>query len=114
MPYRLFVFDLDGTLVDSRKDIADAANELLEACGATPMAEERIGRMVGDGAPALVARAFEAAGVTPPADALDRYLAVYDRRLLAHTRAYPGVAGVLAALAPRAALAVLTNKPGAS
>ena len=114
MSYRLFVFDLDGTLIDSRHDIADAANELLESCGARPIAEEQIGRMVGDGAPALVARAFAAAGLAPPPDALDRYLAIYDSRLLVHTRVYPGMPDVLAALAPRASLAVLTNKPGRS
>jgi phosphoglycolate phosphatase len=112
--YRLFVFDLDGTLIDSRRDIAGAANALLESCGAAPIEEARIGRMVGDGAPTLVARAFEAAGVLPPPDALERYLAIYAGRLLDHTRAYPGIPDVLAALGSRAALAVLTNKPLAS
>jgi phosphoglycolate phosphatase len=111
---RLIVFDLDGTLIDSRRDIADAANELLESCGAAPLDEHVVGRMVGNGAPALVVRAFAAAGLTPPGDALDRYLAMYDRRLLAHTRPYPGITTVLAALAARTRLALLTNKPGAA
>jgi phosphoglycolate phosphatase len=111
LSFHLFVFDLDGTLIDSRKDIADAANALLESCGARPLPEARIGRMVGDGAPTLVARAFEAAGVPPPPDALERYLSLYTGRLLDHTRAYAGVPDVLAALASRAALAILTNKP---
>jgi len=47
---RLIVFDLDGTLVDSRRDLADSANALLAACGAAALSEETIGRMVGDGA----------------------------------------------------------------
>jgi phosphoglycolate phosphatase len=111
MPFQLFVFDLDGTLVDSRQDIADAANELLASCGAAPIEEARLGRMVGDGAATLVARAFAAAGVTPPADALEHYLEIYRRRLLDHTRPYPGVPEVLASLASRATLGVLTNKP---
>ncbi len=51
MPYALVVFDLDGTLVDSRRDIADAANALLIACGAAPIPEADIGRMVGEGHP---------------------------------------------------------------
>jgi phosphoglycolate phosphatase len=55
MPFQLFVFDLDGTLVDSRRDIADAANALLESCGAAPIPEARIGAMVGEGAAMLVA-----------------------------------------------------------
>jgi phosphoglycolate phosphatase len=67
--------------------------------------------MVGDGAAALVAKAFAASGVEPPADALDRFVAIYSQRLLVHTRPYPGVAEVLAMLGSRAALAVLTNKP---
>jgi phosphoglycolate phosphatase len=109
--FQLIVFDLDGTLVDSRRDIAEAANALLEASGARPLPEDRIGRMVGDGAATLVARAFAASGVEPPPDALERFLAIYSRRLLHHTRPYPGMAAVLDTLASRAKLAVLTNKP---
>ena len=70
-----------------------------------------IGRMVGDGAPVLVARAFKAAGFEMPADAIDRFLALYHGRLLRYTRPYDGIPELLAELAPRAALAVLTNKP---
>jgi len=80
--YQLIVFDLDGTLIDSRRDIAESANALLETCGARPLPEETIGSMVGDGAATLVARAFSAAGIERPADALDRFLAIYDSRLL--------------------------------
>ena len=107
----LFVFDLDGTLIDSRRDIADAANALLMSCGAAPIPEDRIGRMVGDGAATLIARAFKASGVERPPDALERYLSFYDERLLAHTRPYDGIPAALDALSRRAALAVLTNKP---
>ena len=112
--FRLIVFDLDGTLVDSRRDIADAANALLASCGAAPISEEQIGKMVGDGAATLVARVFSASGIEPPPDALERYLAMYDERLLIHTRPYDGMPAVLEALGRRAALAVLTNKPIAS
>jgi phosphoglycolate phosphatase len=109
--YRLYVFDLDGTLVDSRRDLAESANALLESAGAPPLSEEAIGRMVGTGAATLVARVFAAAGVDRPADALDRFLAIYDSRLLKHTRPYPQVATVLETLGTRAPLALLTNKP---
>jgi phosphoglycolate phosphatase len=108
---RLIVFDLDGTLVDSRRDLADSANALLAACGAAALSEETIGRMVGDGAATLVARAFAASGREMPPGALDRFLALYDERLLNHTRPYPQMAEVLTDLGARAALAVLTNKP---
>lgn len=109
--YTLIVFDLDGTLVDSRRDIADAANAVLVASGGEPLAEDRLAGMVGDGAATLVARAFRAAGLTPPADALARFLASYETRLLAHTRPYPGIIDVLDILQAKAALALLTNKP---
>jgi phosphoglycolate phosphatase len=110
----LIVFDLDGTLIDSRRDLADSANALLEACAAEPLSEERIGRMVGDGAATLVARVFEARGLAMPADALARFLAFYDERLLRHTRPYSGIPALLDLLALRAELALLTNKPLAS
>ncbi len=111
MPTDLVVFDLDGTLVDSRKDLADSANQVLVEYGGQPHSEEAIGRMVGDGAATLVARAFAASRCPQPADALSRFLAIYNGRLLDFTRPYPGVAELLDALAGRAALAVLTNKP---
>jgi phosphoglycolate phosphatase len=108
---RLVVFDLDGTLVDSRRDLAESANALLAECGCRTLDEADIGRMVGDGAAVLVARAFTAAGCPQPPDALPRFLALYNARLLRFTRPYPGVPEVLARLAARVELAVLTNKP---
>jgi phosphoglycolate phosphatase len=111
---RLYVFDLDGTLVDSKRDLANATNALLVECGVAPLDEDRIGRMVGDGAATLVARAFEACGVARPPDALARFLEIYGAHLLDHTRPYPGIPEVLASLETRAPLAVLTNKPLAS
>jgi phosphoglycolate phosphatase len=111
LPFSLIVFDLDGTLIDSRRDIADAANTLLVECGAGPLPEREIGRMVGDGAATLVARAFARSGAGPPPDALERFLEIYERHLLRHTRPYPGTSEALGALAGRATLAMLTNKP---
>ena len=114
MTFHLFVFDLDGTLVDSRRDLADSMNLLLEATGAPTLPEDAIGRMVGEGAAALVARAFTAAAHPAPPDALRRFLEIYDTRLLRHTRPYPEIPRVLSELAASVPLAVLTNKPLAS
>ena len=110
-PVRLLVFDLDGTLVDSRGDLAGAANELLHECGAPPLEEAAVGRMVGEGASVLVHRVFAAAGLDEPGDALSRFLALYGRRLLKLTRPYEGVPDVLLRLGAALPMAVLTNKP---
>jgi len=110
---RLVVFDLDGTLIDSRRDMAESANELLAGYGAATLAVESVTAMVGEGARRLVERACAASGLVPtPADALERFLQIYDRRLFEHTRCYDGVESVVEALSTRVALAVLTNKPG--
>ena len=111
----LIVFDLDGTLVDSLRDLTDASNELLAGYDAAPLDDIVVGRMVGEGAAALVSRLLEARGVTAPRDeALARFLALYDRRLVNHTRPYAGIVDALDRLKEHSALAVLTNKPSAA
>lgn len=110
--YGLVVFDLDGTLVDSQRDLAESANELLSVYGASPIAHEAIVRMVGEGARVLVERVLAASGLAVPLDeALERFLTIYDRRLVDHTGCYPGIVHALEQLAPTVPLAVLTNKP---
>jgi phosphoglycolate phosphatase len=108
----LFVFDLDGTLVDSSTDLADAGNALLELYGRPALPPARIVTMVGDGARELVRRLMAASGLAAPLDeALAQFLECYDERLLATTRPYDGMVGALENLATRTRLAVLTNKP---
>jgi len=109
----LAVFDLDGTLIDSRRDLADSANEMLAGYVAPPLDDDRIASMVGCGAPTLVKRVMAAAGVDAPVeDALERFLAAYDARLTHHTRPYDGIPGLLDELQSRSvAMALLTNKP---
>jgi phosphoglycolate phosphatase len=108
----VLVFDLDGTLVDSRRDIAESANELLASLGAPPLDHDEVVRMVGEGARLLVTRVLAAAGADLDLEAAyARFSAIYDRRLADHTRPYPGVVAGLERLADRFTLAVLTNKP---
>ncbi len=111
--FDLVVFDLDGTLVDSRADLAAAANRTLTAYELTSLAADDITAMVGEGARVLVERAFAAAGRTPaPPDALDRFLAFYADALVVETTVYDGVEAMLARLGAHCRLALLTNKPG--
>jgi phosphoglycolate phosphatase len=107
------VFDLDGTLIDSRLDLAESTNEMLETYGAAPFPVDRVTMMVGEGARKLVERALEAAGLDPAEpEALARFLEIYGRRLLVHTRPYDGIPGAITRLSGAHTLAVLTNKPG--
>jgi phosphoglycolate phosphatase len=111
---RLLVFDLDGTLVDSSRDIAAAANAALRrlAPGTPEIPLDAILSFVGEGARLLVERCLGHTGLDLPADeVLPVYLECYGERLLDSTRLYPGVADALDALAGTT-LAVLTNKPG--
>jgi phosphoglycolate phosphatase len=111
---RLIAFDLDGTLIDSRRDLTDSINVLLVEHGATPLEEEAVGRMVGEGARVLVQRALEAAQLGDVPDALPRFLQIYDTRLLNHTRPYDGIVDALRVAREHGHLAVLTNKPAAA
>jgi phosphoglycolate phosphatase len=110
-PFRLIVFDLDGTLVDTRRDLAESTNVLIGELGGVALPEDVIGGMVGTGVSIWLARALAMAGITPfPAQALERFSAIYDERLLVHTRAYAGMPVALERLAGVAELTVLTNK----
>lgn len=108
----IIAFDLDGTLIDSARDLANSVGELLESYDAAPLPFEEVVTMVGEGAPLLIRRAMDRAGIDPDArEALARFMRIYDRRLLDHTIPYPGVREVLALSVRRGPLAVLTNKP---
>jgi phosphoglycolate phosphatase len=108
---RLIAFDLDGTLIDSRRDLTESANQLIEERGGVPLAEDAIGAMIGEGAALLVQRALAEAGIDDRAGALARFLEIYDTRLLNCTRPYDGIEEALRAARSCADVAVLTNKP---
>jgi phosphoglycolate phosphatase len=110
---RPVVFDLDGTLVDSRQDLATAIDRLRSELGLAPLGLARVAAMVGEGARVLVGRALADWSSDPArlAAQLERYLVLYDEVCLDTTVLYPGIATLLEALAARRPLALLTNKP---
>jgi len=116
---RLLVFDLDGTLIDSRLDLIHSVNAMLRHLGRPELDGDLIASYVGDGAPALVRRALGDADADNEAlfqEALEYFLGYYRVHKLDHTTVYEGIPEVLASLAnssngvPRQ-MAVLSNKP---
>jgi phosphoglycolate phosphatase len=109
----LLLFDLDGTLIDSVPDLTNALNEILGERGYAPLVQEEVKPMVGDGVPALVARAFAARGGSPEeaAELLPCYIAFYEANATRFTRPYPGVRETLLELRRRGyRTAICTNK----
>lgn len=109
----LFIFDLDGTLIDSSQDLANAVNATLEHFERAPIDPKLIYSYVGSGAAILVRRAF---GPDAPEelvqDALAYFLEYYEQHAKEQTHLYPGIPEALDELANgRHKLAILTNKP---
>jgi len=109
----LVIFDLDGTLVDSVQDLANAVNATRESRGLARLPDEQVASYVGNGAPVLIQRAMgPEATAAELEDALAYFLGYYREHMLEHTRAYAGVAEALETLHARGHhLAILTNKP---
>lgn len=108
---RLLVFDLDGTLVDSKVDLAGSVNHALAAFGFPVLPHPVIYSYVGDGATMLIRRAVGQEGNGALPAVLKRFLEHYGRHLLDTTVPYPGVPESLAEWAGVYRMAVLTNKP---
>lgn len=107
---RLAIFDLDGTLVDSRQDLASAANAARAHLGLEPLPVEVVQTYVGEGSRNLVLRAIGPELKDRIDEALAAFFSYYAHHLIAATRVYPGVMELLAKLDCKKA--VLTNKPG--
>lgn len=119
---KLVIFDLDGTLIDSRLDLVHSVNAALRHIGRPALPDDVIASYVGDGAPLLIQRALGAEAVEEAMvrQGLEFFLAYYRQHKLDHTTVYTGIKEALAALQNPPArshdgssrhLAVLTNKP---
>src|ERR1022692_1724163 len=115
---KLLIFDLDGTLIDSRLDLVHSVNASLRHLGRPELAEDLIASYVGDGAPMLIRRTLgaDADDETLVRQGLEYFLAYYKEHKLDHTTVYAGMREALVAIrnsrngVPRK-MAVLSNKP---
>jgi phosphoglycolate phosphatase len=108
---QLVIFDLDGTLADTKKDLALSVNAMREYMGLGPVRLEAVASYVGHGVTVLVQRALEEKAPEGEVEkGLAFFLDYYARHLLDNTIAYPGVREALEDLGNRK-LAILTNKP---
>lgn len=115
---RLVIFDLDGTLIDSRLDLVHSVNAALRHIGHAELPEHVIASYVGDGAPVLIQRALGGEKIEESVvrKGLEFFLSYYREHKLDHTTVYAGISEALSSIqqstngSPRK-LAVLTNKP---
>lgn len=113
MAIELLIFDLDGTLADTKLDLAHAVNATRVRFGLPPLDNELVYSYVGNGAPVLIRKAmgpgYSEAEIRPP---LEYFLSHYREHMLDNARLYPGVRESLDRLrAEGVRMAVLTNKP---
>ena len=109
----LLIFDLDGTLIDSSLDLANAVNAALEHLGRPRLDNDLVTSYVGNGAPVLIRRALgDEASEAEAERALEFFLAYYREHMLDHTCLYPGVREAVDRFREAGKrMAVLTNKP---
>ena len=97
---QLLIFDLDGTLIDSRLDLVHSVNATLRHLGRPELPDELIASYVGDGAPALIRRTLgpDADNEALVRQGLEYFLTYYREHKLDYTRVYEGVQQALTAI----------------
>ncbi len=109
----LLIFDLDGTLVDSRRDLAEAVNHARRELGFPQLALDEIMQFVGDGLRKLIQRSLSDSGNGDVEQAIKFFRQYYGEHLLDYSHFYAGVENVLDHFSDQMKMAVVSNKPEA-
>src|SRR5260370_31817426 len=106
---KVVIYDLDGTLVDSRADLADAGNAMLERLGLPRRGDDEVASFVGEGAEKLVRRSLGPVHERRLAEAMPLWFSCYQERLVRQTRPYAALDAALAL--PASTPPALPNNP---
>ncbi|WP_338363174.1 HAD-IA family hydrolase [uncultured Pseudoalteromonas sp.] len=112
--YDAFLFDLDGTLLDTADDLGAALNAVLISEGMTPVAPEAYRKVASDGAGALLELGFKSHWATQPkTERIKQLIEYYSQNIATHTRCFKGIESLLIALDNQGIKwGIMTNKPG--
>lgn len=107
---KVIIFDFDGTLFDTKLDIARSVNILLKENNLKELPNEEIYRNIGNGADVLISKSFSMLGANPPKDAVEKFLKIYESEKLKNTKLFKGILDVVKELHRKKSLYIITNK----
>lgn len=107
---KVIIFDFDGTLFDTKLDIARSVNILLKENNLKELPVEEIYKNIGNGADILISKSFSLLGVNPPKDSVEKFLKIYESEKLKNTKLFEGISEVVEELSRKKTLYIITNK----
>ncbi|HRU73381.1 MAG TPA: HAD family hydrolase [Caldisericia bacterium] len=107
---KIVIFDFDGTLFDTKYDLARSVNILLKECSLNELPVEEIYKNIGNGADILLLKSFNFYNLMPPENSIERFLDIYDKEKLKNTKPFDGIVNVLEKLYRKKILYIITNK----
>jgi len=107
---KVVIFDFDGTLFDTKYDLARSVNILLKEYCLNELPVEEIYKNIGNGADILLLKSFNFYNLMPPENSIERFLDIYDKEKLKNTKPFDGIVNVLEKLYRKKILYIITNK----